>query len=710
MSLFFFQKAAAPQLFANLMTGASHLPFPNFLKDLVRKGDITNFRKIEDFFDLELPNLSVQDDQTAEYFLFISEQALLYYFYKHQYDAFNQALEISRHRLVALKSNRMLGLDFEGFEAFLELLDGAFQRLMKFISIEYFEENFLNKIDWSVLDPASIGPVSSLIGYVYLNEEQTEQVGKARLWLSKSMQEGTAIDNVANVLFMKDYFLRHGNGDAQEQIRRLAAQIESSYDTVENQAQKSVLKGVSLILEASQLDMDEHHYDEQQARLAAYHQRVRDFELKVGKEDTIPFCVQLPLGTLIGRHYASLYPFAEDELEQSGFAKRSHQRFEQVLQLAEGGYDEKSIFDFRLQKAANAIETDMPQTEKDLKEVLTYFRKNNDYQAYVNTTGVYLKLLEKDDDGNKALDLIQDIFKQGSKKQDQGGFFLTYSALKLANETYLPETRKPGVSWIVSSLADFFVNVQEAIDNLESQLDLIGKSLVESFREAFLEFEPVSHFNFIVYLRYQLYEIKLMRIGAIQSNDKISLRLADRLLKEMTDENNPLSFIQAQWEEFKNVPNSVRNKTLNKCINISKGDLPLAAQHLDFSYRNLRSYITFKEVNRLGFFLDMQLTSNKQLEQGIRLMFFDLYKSGTIFEVVFDMPKFLVNHANSGFFSSDLEEELKIKGTTAKKYIKIMIEIGLIRQDKVAGRKHFYAVVQENIMKRLGKDQATLIK
>ena len=71
-------------------------------------------------------------------------------------------------------------------------------------------------------------------------------------------------------------------------------------------------------------------------------------------------------------------------------------------------------------------------------------------------------------------------------------------------------------------------------------------------------------------------------------------------------------------------------------------------------------------------------------------MFYDLYKNGTIFEVVFDMPRFLVNYSQKGFYSSDLEEQLNIKGTTAKKYIKIMIEIGLIRQDKTTERKHFY--------------------
>jgi predicted transcriptional regulator len=92
------------------------------------------------------------------------------------------------------------------------------------------------------------------------------------------------------------------------------------------------------------------------------------------------------------------------------------------------------------------------------------------------------------------------------------------------------------------------------------------------------------------------------------------------------------------------------------------------------------------------------------LEQGIRLMFFDMYKNGTIFEVVFDMPKFLVEHSKAGFSSQDLEEALDIKGTTAKKYIKIMMEIGLIKHERSIGRKHFYKLRKDLVMARLAKD------
>jgi hypothetical protein len=38
-----------------------------------------------------------------------------------------------------------------------------------------------------------------------------------------------------------------------------------------------------------------------------------------------------------------------------------------------------------------------------------------------------------------------------------------------------------------------------------------------------------------------------------------------------------------------------------------------------------------------------------------------------------------------------------------------MGEIGLIKQDKTTGRKHFYRLNRENVMKRLGQDQKILI-
>ncbi|RMG54557.1 MAG: hypothetical protein D6722_28895 [Bacteroidetes bacterium] len=412
---------------------------------------------------------------------------------------------------------------------------------------------------------------------------------------------------------------------------------------------------------------------------------------------------------IIANLYMQLYGMTEDGLEQASFSSHAYAHLEKAVAMADAIKDDALSVETQLLKASIAVQTDQPLTEKQMKENIAFYKRRGDYPLYAQAASVYSKLLLRNDASQKTHDLLGEVHKYGSKRLDQGGFYLVTRTLEMANDIFLAETHKPGVSWMVAVLDQFFERIQQSTDSIEENLSIIGPSQVQAFRRAYTDFEPASHFNIKVYYRYQWYEIKLMRLGGVLNEDSITVRIADQLLRELEDDNNALSFIKADWDEFKKVPNSVRNKTLNKCINISKGDLPLAAEHLDFSYRNLRSYITFKEVNRLGFFLDMQQTTNRQLEQGIRYMFHDLYKSGTIFEVVFDMPRFLVNHATTGFFSQDMENELHIKGTTAKKYIKIMIGIGLIRQDKTTGRKHYYRLIRENVMNRLGKEQTTLI-
>ncbi|MEL6850686.1 MAG: hypothetical protein AAFP92_19350, partial [Bacteroidota bacterium] len=404
------------------------------------------------------------------------------------------------------------------------------------------------------------------------------------------------------------------------------------------------------------------------------------------------------------------FQITEDEVEKAAFVKEAEAYLTKASEIAEQSGDlarEMGLRHLRTQQNV-AIGNGLP--EKDAKEVVQYYKKSQDYQTYISAASAYINLLQQRDQGQKGYDQINDIFKLGHRKIEEGGFYLITRGFELCNKTFLIESRKPGVSWMVDKLEGVFEQIVQALDLIEEHHEAFGRDLIDRFRSAFINFEPISHFQIRVYLGYQYQEIKAMRIGALLNEDPLTLRLAENLLRSVESKNNPLNFMLAEWDDFKNVPNQVRNNTLNKCIDISKGDLPLAAQHLDFSYRNLRSYITFKEVNRLGFFLDMQQTNNKQLEQGIRYMFYDLYKNGTIFEVVFDMPKFLVETAHDGFFSQDLEEALKIKGTTAKKYIKIMIEVGLIKQEKGVGRKHFYRLIRENVMTRLGKDQATLIK
>ncbi|MEM8898896.1 MAG: hypothetical protein AAGC85_12355, partial [Bacteroidota bacterium] len=400
----------------------------------------------------------------------------------------------------------------------------------------------------------------------------------------------------------------------------------------------------------------------------------------------------------------------EEDKEGLFYAKEIFSLIDEAIDLSEKINDSAGAAQAKLLRAQYAISLSQPLTEKEVKEIIQYYKKSAYYPGYIQANKVYADLLLHNAQPLKAYDLIQDIFKIGQKRVDDGGFYLLYSGFKLASDIFLEQIKLPGVSWVVDILEEFFQKIKEIVDSMIEAEEPFEKSNMEAFRREYIRFEPVSHFHIRVYFSYQYYEIKLLKLGALMNEDSLSISIANRLLKELESGNNPLQFVQGNWEDFKLVPNDVRNKTLNKCINISKGDLPEAAKHLDFSYRNLRSYITFKEVNRLGFFLDVQETENKQLEQGIRYMFYDLYKQGTIFEVVFDMPKFLVSHANTGFYSQDLEQELNIKGTTAKKYIKIMMEINLISQDKTTGRKHFYKLIKENVMKRLGEQQISMMR
>ncbi|MEL6589750.1 MAG: helix-turn-helix domain-containing protein [Bacteroidota bacterium] len=701
------------QLGVKTLGNALDIPFTAYFKEISRASGIDQINKLGEQFTTSLANLSVQDSASISYFLYLSENGLLHHLYRHQEEGFFHLLEVVQHRLTALKANYTLEFNPESLEVFLEIVEAAFRRIKRTISVERFEEDFLNKLDWSSLNQNLIGPVSSCIAYTYAQEPQAEQRAKARLWYMKSMQEESVVDNLNNLYCLADFFLQYGNGDKYEQVQRLIDRIAEASDEEEDARIQNIMLGLVLELKAKVLytQTPDAEQDEQ-AFAEGAEKELSALQSELEQMEDLSYLQQLRIGAINSQLYAKLFHLLEDEVDQNSFAKKANQGMEQVLMLADSGLDDQGIFQYRLAKARISIETEQSQTEKELKEINAYYKRQNDFEAYLQSIQSYLRLLERNGNGAKAFELLQDAFKYANRKheQGQGGFSLSHGLFQLMNDILLVEICQPGVSWAVEYLDQLFGNITEAIDRLEEEWEVIGKSLTEAFRSEFHRFEPISHFNIKVYLLYQLYEIKVMRLGALISGDQLSLKIGDRLLAELGNRNNPLSFVKTDWEEFKNVPNHVRNSTLNKCIDISKGDLPLAAEHLEFSYRNLRSYITFKEVNRLGNFLDLKLTNNAALENGIRLMFFDLYRNGTIFEVVFDMPKFLVEHTPQGFFSSDLEEDLNIKGTTAKKYIKIMAEVGLITQDKNMGRKHFYRVNRDTIMKRLGKDQATMIK
>ena len=701
------------QTVVDLILQSKFSAYPNFLKELVKKSEISDVTKFEEFLNSELENTSTQSQEGAEYFIFIAKQALTHYLRRRDVERFQHAVDLTRHRMTALKNLSSVSINLGSWDQYIRLMQVAFQRLTRHIPLERFEAH-MDKLDWAGFEPSIISEVSSILGYVYLFEEEADQTVKSRLWLQKSIRENDFEHNLGNYLALALHFLSEGQPDSVSQVRNIIDQLKDGKGQISSADVRRLFDAAIFELEAHALSRTFENFDTPETRLERSQQELRDLESRYRRtiqDHAFPQMVQASIEAMIARLYSDLFAMTGDTLEQAGFARDAVRYIDKSIERSESVNDAFHAMSFRLLRVELSVANLAPVTEKEVREVMQFYKKGNDYPTYIRSVRAYANLLSANKAPQKSYDLIMDVIKVGQKKiEDEGGFYLIYAGLKLANDLFLVETEAPGVSWMVHQLHSFFEQIKRTIDELDPHLDRIGLSLIEQFRGQYHRLEPASHFNIKVYFSYQLYQLKMMRIGAIIHKDELSQRLGEKLIASLENENNPLSFISANWEDYKEVPNSVRNKTLNKCINISKGDLPLAAEHLDFSYRNLRSYITFKEVNRLGFFLDMQQTNNRQLEQGIRYMFFDLYKRGTIFEVVFDMPRFLVKYAASGFYSLDLEQELNIKGTTAKKYIKIMIDIKLIRQDRTTGRKHYYRLMRENVMKRLGKDQNTLIK
>jgi len=701
MNAFFFQELV------ELSLQADRLPMPGFFREAVKSADFDNIEKLEDFFKQEVQNTSLQDSDSSQYFLFVSRLALLHAFYRHDAEQFTQTVEIFRHRMVALRNLNSKAFPVEAWEQYLSILDTSVQRICRHVSIEVFE-GAIGDLDWSLFNKDFIVDISTVLGYVYLNDE-AGQKAKSRIWFQKALHERSDVAGLMNRLLMISYFQREGGTDASSRVVRMVEELKEIKAEISHQTVAQIYEHAIFELEAANLKLKFENFDDPLTRLENSQLRLKELETRFAREEGLPNYSRAAIHGIIADLYGRLYTMTDDSLEQATFSKHATQAVDNAIEVSESIRNFGSAQQYRLQRARLGVDTGYSLTEKELKELIQHYKKQAGYPQYIEAIHAFVDLLVRNGHAHKSYDIVLDIFKLGNKKMAQGGFYLVNAAMKIANHVMLAETTKPGVSWMVEILDGYFEKVAQVINELDDQLEEVGPALIEDFRQAFITFEPVSHFNIKLYYIYQYYSIKVARLGSLLAGDTTTVQVLDKLISELDDENNPLNFVKAEWTEFKSVPNSVRNKTLNKCINISKGDLPLAAEHLDFSYRNLRSYITFKEVNRLGFFLDMQQTNNRQLEQGIRYMFYDLYRNGTIFEVVFDMPKFLVEYSKTGFYSQDLEQELNIKGTTAKKYIKIMIEIGLIRQDKATGRKHYYRLVRENVMNRLGKDQTTLI-
>lgn len=697
------------QLLASLSRESSRFGYPKALKDLVRTGDLDDVKVLEECLSGEVANSSLHDNNGAEYFTFLSEQALQFSMTRSNFTEFDKQYEVVEKRLQGLKSSGMAPINVDGWLWYFGYLKGCADRLMRRSTIESFERA-IDDIEWDEIGNEFIYRVSAATGFVYLAETNPDKRNKARFWLQKSASEQEITRTLAALLNLADFFLLDPNADNQKRLQDIIQKLDQAAANAADAGISKVFKTAVHDYQARALvSRSSTGHDDDIIKVEEDLRNVREVEKNVTYDiKSIPGFARVYLKALFATYYLNISKADFDQDDVDDLLAMAMDDINEAMTIAKRIKDDSLRLQLRLRWMVIAARKQTKVTEKEFKDVLAEVKKTDDHRSYVQAAEAYADYFLNRREAQKAYELLLDMVKKGYKKIDEGGFFLSTNGLARINSIFLVEVDRPGVTWMVNALTDFFAAMTEMIDSLDAHIANVGQEMFDRFLEEYIRLEPASHFNLKVYLRYQYYEMKMLRLAAIARGDKLGQVLADKLIFEVSQENNPLNFVKAEWEEFKDVPNSVRNKVLNKCISISKGDLPMAADHIDFSYRNLRSYITFKEVNRLGFFLDKQETNNRQLENGIRLMFFDLYKRGTIFEVVFDMPKFLVEHAKTGFSSQDLEEALDIKGTTAKKYIKIMIDIGIIKLERSVGRKHFYKLRKDNVMNRLGKE-ATVV-
>ncbi|MFK7969493.1 MAG: hypothetical protein AB8F95_03950 [Bacteroidia bacterium] len=663
------------------------------LRQISHDSELPSPSKLEAFWIEEAKELPLQTDEDLTLFQWVVNSAFQYAQEFHREAFFHTFLETLDSRLPALKR---LGNE-DAWEGYIALAHAAVGRCLRQHSLEVFEAA-IDEIDWDLYQGAFLRGISLLIGATYLEETDKGRALRARIWLQKSLQESQNEERIGAMLRMARYIYETGDSHQAVMLEDLTEQVQHlEIDANASNIHRAVITQLQLLtihLECLNSEANTSQKSELQNQALAIH---KDCEAS-------PMFASAARKNILAKTFTLTENYAARGLDMATAAEED---------ALKAGYEHHAMY-YRIDKLKIAADhSDDKIKEKDLKDLIVYLKREQDNIAYLKVSRLYAELLVTMEPKHrgKAHDILMDVVRRGIRKVEEGGFFLVAEGLRLANDLYLPEIGRPGVSWATPSMDEFFELITHTVDSIAGDLAFIGRTDADMFRNEYLRMEPASYMNIKVFFRYQYYAARMMVLAAHLAEDEVAIKQGELLTKRFADKKNPLNFILANWDgDFKDVAHDVRNKTINQCITISKGDLPLAAEHLDdFSYRNLRSYITFQEVHRLGYFMDIQETQNRQLEHAIRLLMHDLYENGTIFEVVFDVPKFLVEHGD-GFFSEDMEKAMELKGTTAKKYINVMVNRGFLIKDKSKGRRHFFYLDRDKVMKRLAKDASTLIE
>lgn len=297
----------------------------------------------------------------------------------------------------------------------------------------------------------------------------------------------------------------------------------------------------------------------------------------------------------------------------------------------------------------------------------------------------------------RAIQHLSDGLRFGLKKIDSGGWQLILILLehmvlifcepkkvkptgRKSFDTYynlIPSARVEECSRLWEEILDF---LHETNLILEYRFDKIGTLDWEKYQTIFLDSWIIFKNFFSTYYKYQGIALDLWKLNASFYTDIPNLNLANFFISQMKDKNHPNEILLfGKWDDFKYVPDEYRNRILNRSISIAMGDLQIASRSSLCSYRNLRNYVTTGDINRLGFFDSELETYSKTLELGIRLLLADESRNHMTFEMIFEIPEFLISTASVGFSIQDLADNLSLQMNTARKYAHKLLQIGIIQ-------------------------------
>ena len=425
------------QFLLNLEAVGEKFSLHRNLRELLKTKDIPQFEALEEFFSAELPNAPLQDQATVDHYLFIAKSALQYFFFRADYHGFFQVLEIIKHRMGSVRN--VGSADVESWDQYLKLVPTAFSRLLRHISIEQFESS-IDEIQWKSLSKDFIASISTILGYVYLREDEADQKIKSRIWLQKSLSELDSELGLMNNILLSHYFLGEGSASS---VARVEA-IEEKFASISNEGRTALVRSIydTAKFELSGYLMGSHftHFDDSLTRLEHCQQMLREFETEFVKSEDLPGFSKAEIRKIIAELYAKIHGMTYDDLEQASFAKSSQKYIIEAIEWAAGAGDKAGEAYFRQTRNQLSVSTNEVITEKEVKETVQFYKKLNDFPAYIQAITTMKDLQIRNEVSSKSFDLVMEIFKLGSKKMDQGGFNLFIEGFEMATDIFLRQT------------------------------------------------------------------------------------------------------------------------------------------------------------------------------------------------------------------------------------------------------------------------------